>query len=265
MTLILSGNTTDFTTVIRDGINLDQNREYEAALLSIDTYNSFPNISTENNVFKYSADNGTTWKNIVFDTGSYQLTAINDEIQRQMVVNGDYDSDHSTYYITLTANTSKLKSIVDITNPTYKIDFDVPSSIGPTLGFPLNSPIIGHGFNESPNIVDIIKINSILVNADIISGSYVNGFYSPVIYSFFPNVSPGYKIIERPNPSLIYYPINRSNISSIRVWLTDQNNKPVDLRGETLTVRIAIREVKSRNIKREIIEGVRELVDKKII
>ena len=88
-----------------------------------------------------------------------------------------------------------------------------------------------------------MKINSVLVNVDIISGSYVNSSLSPVIYSFFPNVAPGRKIVERPNPSLIYYPVNRFNIDSIRVWLTDQDNKPVDVRGERVTIRIAIREM----------------------
>ena len=41
--LILSGNSLDFTTVF-NSIVLQPPYEYEAALLSIDTYNSIPNI-----------------------------------------------------------------------------------------------------------------------------------------------------------------------------------------------------------------------------
>ena len=63
---------------------------------------------------------------------------------------------------------------------------------------------------QTPNIVNIIQVNSILVNLDIISGSYVNGSASPTIYSFYPNVSPGYKIVERPSPSLVFYPVSRN-------------------------------------------------------
>ena len=44
-------------------------------------------------------------------------------------------------------------------------------------------------------MVNILTINSILVNIDIISGSYVNGSTQTTIYSFFPDVSPGYEII----------------------------------------------------------------------
>ena len=67
--------------------------------------------------------------------------------------------------------------------------------------------------------------------------------YSPTIYSFYPNVSPGHKIVERPSPSLVFYPVSRNEINSMRVWLTDQNNNSIDLRGEAgeqITVRICI-------------------------
>jgi hypothetical protein len=74
-------------------------------------------------------------------------------------------------------------------------------------------------------------------------GSYVNGFQAPTLYCFHPNVSPGYKIVERPNPSLIYYPISRHDISRMRVWLTDQNGDLIDLRGEAITVRVHVREI----------------------
>ena len=51
-------------------------------------------------------------------------------------------------------------------------------------------------------MVNIFTINSILVNIDTISGSYVNDSTQPTIYSFFPDVTPGYKIIENPQSSL---------------------------------------------------------------
>ena len=248
---ILSGNTSDFTTC-HNSIILDPNIKYEAALLSLDTYNSIPNITAEkNNAFRYSTDNGGTWKIIAFNTGAYELAAINNEIKRQLIANGDSDS-----AITITANVSRLTSIVSIENETYKIDFGVENSIGSVLGF--EAEVIGYGYNESPNIVDIMQVNSIVVNIKIIMGSYVNGSPSPAIYSFYPNVAPGYKIVERPNPSLIYYPVTRHDINRMRVWLTDQNGNLVDLRGETITIRIHVREVKSRSIA---IEYLKEIVE----
>ena len=123
-------------------------------------------------------------------------------------------------------------------------------------------PVLSHGYNVSPNIVDIIHVNSILVNIDIIMGTYVNGSASPTIYSFYPNVAPGYKIVERPNPSLIYFPVSKDDISRMRVWLTDQKGNLVDLRGEIITIRIHVREVKSRSIENDILNAILDLNNK---
>ena len=76
---------------------------------------------------------------------------------------------------------------------------------------------------------------------DIISGSYVNGTTQPTIYSFFPNVSPGYKIVEKPI-NLSYLPVIMDTISSIETTITDQTGKRLNLRGEYITMRLEIRE-----------------------
>ena len=100
----------------------------------------------------------------------------------------------------------------------YEVDFRQDNSINSLLGF--DSKIYTSEFHEFENMVNILTINSILVNIDIISGSYVNGSTQPVIYSFFPNVSPEYKIIENLH-NLLYFPITSDTIHSITVWLTD--------------------------------------------
>ena len=82
-TYILSGTTSQFVTYNHQA-QLDPNKKYEAALLFLDMYNSIQNIiDGKNNAFKYSVDNGSTWKIITIDTGAYELSAINNEIQRK--------------------------------------------------------------------------------------------------------------------------------------------------------------------------------------
>jgi hypothetical protein len=76
-------------------------------------------------------------------------------------------------------------------------------------------------------------------------------------------VSPGYKVHERPNPQLIFYPVNRPCIDSIRVWLTDQNNKLIDLRSETVTIKLYIREIP--NVKQQIKTAIKELKAENIL
>lgn len=119
-TYVLSGKGSEFTTQ-NFSIILDSNKKFEAALLSLDTYNSFPNITKgKNNIFKYSIDNGTSWKVLKLDTGSYEIGTLSDEIYRLMIINGDYDNINSKAYITISPNNSKLTSIIHIDNPNYK-------------------------------------------------------------------------------------------------------------------------------------------------
>ena len=102
-----------------------------------------------------------------------------------------YDKINDKNNIEISANTNKLRSEMFLKN-NYKVDFRKDNSINSFLGF--NSNLYTSGFHESENMVNILTINSILVNIDIISSSYVNGSTQPTIYSFFPDVSPGYKI-----------------------------------------------------------------------
>ena len=215
--------------------------DFEIALVNLETWYSFANISPINNSFRYSADAGITWKLIALETGSYELELINEEIQRLMKINGDWDSVNNAYYITLSANISTLKSIIDITNSNYKIDFTIDSSIRSIIGF--DAIIISEGHNISQSIVNIIDFNSIFVNIDCINESYVNGVSSPVIYSFGPKVSPGYRIVESP-VNLVYLSLNRKTLSEFSLWITDQAGRSIDFRGENITCRFHIRNIR---------------------
>ena len=121
-----------------------------------------------------------------------------------------------------------------------EVDFRRYNSINSLLEF--DSKLYTSGFHESENMVNVLTINSILVNIDIISDSYVNGSTQPTIYSFLPNVSPGHKIIENSH-NLLYLPITADIIHSITIWLADQNGDELNLRGENLSMRFHLREI----------------------
>ena len=129
--------------------------------------------------------------------------------------NDHYDKANDNDNIEISANTNTLKSEMFLKS-NYEVDFRKEKSIISLLGF--RSNLYTSGFHESENMVNILTINSILVNIDIISDSYVNGFRQPTICSFFPDVSPGYKIIENPH-NLLYLPITAETIHSITIWL----------------------------------------------
>jgi len=123
------------------------------------------------------------------------------------------------------------------------IDFTYPNSINTILGF--DSSFYGGSTSEkytSRNDIDILSVNSIYVNCDLITNSYVNGVAAPVIYSFFPNVAPGYKVVERPH-NLIYLPVNKTFINNVTVWLTDQNGNILNFKGQ-ISIRFCLRKMR---------------------
>ena len=127
-----------------------------------------------------------------------------------------------------------------IINNNCDVNFRRYNSINSLVGF--DSKLYPSGFNESENMVNILTINSILVNIDIISGSYVNGSTQHTIYSFFPDVSSGYKIIENPH-NLPYLPITADTIHTITIWPTNQNGNELNLRGQNLSMRFHLRQI----------------------
>ena len=103
-----------------------------------------------------------------------------------MIINNYYNSESNSvtnpFYINISH--SRLSAVIEITNPNYKINFNVKNSIGTTLGF--EKEIVSFGYNKASKIVDIMNINSILINFDLIHGSYVDGVKGHAIHSFLP-------------------------------------------------------------------------------
>jgi hypothetical protein len=236
--LILSGNTSEFTIRNVAHIKLDRESRYKVALVNLETYYSFPNIHATNNAFTFSPNDGRTWYTYRIPEGSYEIDDISKHIER-VTKTQSYGEARNRPPITLSANPSTLKSIMEIA-PRHKVDFRPSNSFRSVLCF--NNKVYNAGYNESENIVNTLTVNSIFVEVDIIKGSYVNGKLSPIIYSFFPNVSPGYKIIENP-VNLVFLPLNTHSIDKVTVRLTDQDGKLLNLRGETITIRLHIRQV----------------------
>ena len=211
--IIVSDNESSFKTRFNPKLDLDRDKVYEIALVNLETYYSFPNIDETNNVFVYSPNNGNSWVKIKIPEGSYEIGDINNTIEHEMEKRGHHDPTNEDYYINISANSNTLKSVLILENG-YQVDFNNQNSLSKVLGF--TGTKYTEGFHESENVVNILSINSILVNIDIISGSYVNGTTKNTIYSFFPKVSPGYKIIESP-VNLVYLAITLDTIDRLSV------------------------------------------------
>ena len=228
--IIQSGKNSRIETTFVPSLELEGS--YEIAVQSIETYYSFPNIDKKNNKIRVSLDNGTSWKDLEFAVGCYEHDDINEELQRMLVVVGGKKDD-----VILKPNRNTFQTIMIIAE-TVQVDFHAPNSIRTVLGF--DSNIYGIGRHLSEHTVNIMQVNSIFVHTNVIGSAYVNGSQTPVIYSFFPDIPPGGKIIVQPTV-LIYLPVSLSVISRLTSWLTDQNNRELNLRGEELTIKYHLR------------------------
>ena len=148
----------------------------------------------------------------------------------------------NTFSINISGNVSTLKTVITLSNG-YTVDFTIANSLINVLGFTpqvLNAP-----YNSSPNIVNIQSFNSILVNTDLCTGSYINSTSQQTLFVFSSNPVPaGYKIsIEPYDP--IYLPATsyKRDINDYRVWITDENMNPISFNGENITIVFHIQSV----------------------
>ena len=73
-----------FKTCFKPPIQLDKNKDYQIALINLETYYSFPIIDKCNNCFSYSPAANAPWFDIIIPEGSYHVEDINEFIQREM-------------------------------------------------------------------------------------------------------------------------------------------------------------------------------------
>ena len=207
--------------------------KYEMALVGLNTFYTFPNVDQTNNKIKL----GRIGKPQVVElsTGSYEVNQIQKEIHRKCGWKKDAP-------ITFKANNSTLTCIMTIKDG-YEVNFSQEAcsgaSLGPVLGFDAKRYYKPARY-ESQSTVDILRVNSVLVYCDIITGSRVDGVEAPLIYHFSPNVAPGIKIVKEPQQP-VYLPITVDVMSQMTVWLRDQDQRPIDLRGEKIVFNFHIR------------------------
>jgi len=139
--IMVSENSTKIKTTFNPPLELD--RKYEMALVNLEAYYSFPNLSDENNIFRYSPgfvevsrrgdeDDSTRqrqWVEVQIPEGSYNLIDIAETIKIVMKRNG-----HNDESIKITANTNTLKSVLEIQGD-FQADFRARNSISSVLGF----------------------------------------------------------------------------------------------------------------------------------
>ena len=187
-TIVVSDSNSDIHTLFSPPINLHTDRDYELAMVNLETYYSFANIRDTNNCLKCKGKGDKEWCLVCVPVGGYELKDISEEI---CWLRGNTD-------LTFLPNVNTLQCIMTVVGTDLKVSFDTPSSLADVLGFEKNK-VYSAGHHASEELVNIMNVNSILVHCNIIHSPFIKGLPTPVIYNFFPNTAPGQKILESPH------------------------------------------------------------------
>lgn len=219
-TFTLKGKSSVLSDIYYPPISLDREKQYALGLIGLHTYYTIPNIYEGNNKIYYNDEK------ILIPDGSYEISDIENYLKDVL----PKDS------ISLKPNNNTLKCEIE---SKFSINFEPKDSIGRMLGFSnkVLEPNIKH---ESDLPVEIIKVATIRVECNIITGAYYDARLSHTLYEFSPQVEPGFSINLEPQ-HVIYLPVNTTQIDNIRLELKDQDGRLVNFRGEPIVVRLELK------------------------
>ena len=183
-------------------------------------------LSKYNNVTcEYTHIPSNTLVKITIPDGSYSVRDLNNYIHHVMSSNNHVNSDES-FGINIYANPVYNRITIKVSND---YEFNIIDGLRQTLGFS-QSPLTNGDFNgeDTPQIE---KVNNVLVHCNLVNNRVVND--SSVIHSFVPNNSFGSILSISPNYPF-WHNTRNASFKDIEVWLTDQNNEPLDIEDNIL-------------------------------
>lgn len=227
LTLALDGSTSFLQAIYTPPILLEGS--WEIGLVDFHTYNSIPNIDETNNAI------GIGDHVIQMPVGTYEIEELNNFINSELRILRNSSSE--TTFIRISGNNNTMKC--EIESESLDVDLSLERSIAPLLGF--QPRFLPKGRKHiSERSVDIVQVNDIRIECNIASGSFVNNKSSHIIYGFYPDVPPGYKLVQRP-ATVVYHPLTTNIISDLQIRILDQKHRLVNFRNEHITVRLHLR------------------------
>lgn len=241
----------DFTTVFPDGFHLPS-LAFKVACKQFEGWHSRFNISAAygNNRWRYSVD-GVSWNEDIIPDGNYSIEELDNYLKRFIYYpDGNYVANPLTgltgiddgvvYPITLEPIFSQNRihirlNTADFTAP--RVDLTHLKNMSSFLGFTERIVISSETGTLVPDVSN--GIDSYLLHCDLISNSFLNNQKSDILLTFTPGVLSNAKYTIEPR-NLTWVQVNKQVITSIRIYITDQNNNPIDLAGEDVVVNLLL-------------------------
>ena len=238
------GNNTpqNFVTKFNIPIILDRNHQYMVGLnriinMSFTWFNV--NSSYNNQLIKYSSDNGSTFKDITFPAGVWNYTDFNTYIKdiTKIVKDG---ANNNEYPITLEFDNTTFRVTVTLAN-NYQLDLTA-SNFNELIGF--EKEVLKSENNVGPKVPNLSQDTDILnIHCDLINDSLVDGQDTDIIYSFSTSVlRPSYSFTLEPR-RVTYNPTNKNIIDSIRIHITDGKRRLIDLNGAETSFSLILKKI----------------------
>ena len=230
----------DFTIKFNRPIILDSNVEYGIGLnrilnMSFTWFNV--NAGYANQLIKYSSNSGTSWTNITFPAGVWDYTDFDRYIKEKTRTG---DKDDYEYPITLKFNTTTFRVTIRLADK-YQIDLTA-SNFHDLIGF--NKKVIKDKTNIGSYVPNLAQDTEILnIHCDLLNSSLVDGVDTDIIYSFSTSVLTASDSFEREPLRVTYNPLNKTTISSIRIYITDGKRRIINLNGADTSFSLILKEM----------------------
>jgi len=188
-------------------------------------YNSWYNITKENNILTFTMTGKKEPSIKVIEPGNYNVETLSQAIGRIKFIN--FKRMHAT---------GKTLLILD---EKYKVDFTSPKNYAKMLGF---EEKVYEKTQISQNRANFLPVSEYVVHCDIIdTQDYING--KRCDYLQILTLQDTNEICEQVTysyPNSIPVPIKHIPLNSIKIWITDQNGNNIDFHGYPITYQLEL-------------------------
>ena len=217
----------DFTTRFTPTIELDNNASYYIGFNRIiSMFFSWTNVNAgyNNQKIAFSKDNGKTFTDIDFAQGVWTYRDLDNYIKAETKTTDSVGNED--YPITLTFDLPTFRVIITLATD-YQLDLTT-SDFNELIGY--DKKILKDEMNIGLRVPNLTEDTDVLnIHCDLVSTSLVDGEESDIIFSFgTTNLRASYGFVLEPR-RVIFNPVNKTSISSIRIYIMDGLRRPVYL------------------------------------
>lgn len=225
---------------VRPPIKLNTDHQNSASLVDAAIWFSSPNVGEASfglgNTFVFTNTNAANGpvatQTITFVRGLYGVNDLNATLARETLTLG-YGTAISPLF-SLSADNGAQRIIITVNAPAGGITINWATAVNPIaslLGFSLVDlgPTVATGdyFIGDQRASFSQGVESYVINADFVNGSYIGGTTGTALSNIPLDASPNSQIVVTSPSTLLEVPCSDQPITSIRAWLTDQAGRRI--------------------------------------